>query len=85
MNSKQNNSSSSSSSSSNISNRNVAVGENLQHMIDNSTAMHYSNQMTIAQSMAQRPKNTMKAYAAKQAEWKVCIFEKDYLNIIKTN
>ncbi|KAG1489290.1 hypothetical protein G6F46_014508 [Rhizopus delemar] len=45
--------------------------ESVQRMVETSTAMHHSNQMVIAQSMIHRPVNTIKAYSAKQEEWKV--------------
>ncbi|KAG1056168.1 hypothetical protein G6F43_001912 [Rhizopus delemar] len=45
--------------------------ESVQRMAETSTAMHYSNQMVIVQSMVHRPVNTIKAYSAKQEEWKV--------------
>ncbi|GAA5798910.1 hypothetical protein HPULCUR_004317 [Helicostylum pulchrum] len=45
--------------------------EGTQRMVDNSSAMHRSNQMIIAQGMSYRPVNTIKAYTAKQEEWKV--------------
>ncbi|KAG1026566.1 hypothetical protein G6F43_014105 [Rhizopus delemar] len=44
--------------------------ESVQRMVETSTAMHHSNQMVIAQSMVHRPVNTIKAYSAKQEEWK---------------
>lgn len=47
--------------------------EGIRRMIDNNVAMHRSNQMVLAESMTQRPINTIKAYSSKQAEWKVCI------------
>jgi len=46
--------------------------QGIRRMIDNNVAMHRSNQMVLAESMIQRPINTIKAYSAKQAEWKVC-------------
>lgn len=48
-------------------------------MIDNNADMHYSNQMVLAQSMAHRPKNTVKAYSGKQDEWKVNTIKKNNL------
>lgn len=59
------------SSSNNISNNNAVIDEDVQRSIDNNADMLRSNQMVLAQYMAQRPKNTTKAYAAKQADWKV--------------
>lgn len=53
------------------SNINTVNDDNVQRMIDNSAAMHYSNQMTLAQNIAHRPKSTILAYKAKQEEWKV--------------
>ncbi|KAG1035365.1 hypothetical protein G6F43_013241 [Rhizopus delemar] len=47
-------------------------------MVETSTAMHYSNQMIIAQSMVHRPVNTIKAYSAKQEEWKVWCREQGF-------
>lgn len=46
--------------------------QGIRRMIDNNVAMHRSNQMVLAESMIQRPINTIKAYSAKQTEWKVC-------------
>lgn len=45
--------------------------EEVQSMIDTNTAMYRSNRMVLANSMANRPVNTIKAYTAKQNEWKV--------------
>ena len=47
--------------------------EGVQRMIDNNSAMYYSNQMIIAQNMTHQPVNTIKAYSAKQEEWKVIL------------
>ena len=56
-----------------INNRFTVNDEGVQRMIDNNSAMHYSNQMIIAQNMTHRPVNTIKAYSAKQEEWKVIL------------
>ncbi|KAI9255453.1 hypothetical protein EDC94DRAFT_678538 [Helicostylum pulchrum] len=42
--------------------------EGTQRMVDNSSAMHRSNQMIIAQGMSRRPVNTIKAHIAKLEE-----------------
>ncbi|GAA5798820.1 hypothetical protein HPULCUR_004226 [Helicostylum pulchrum] len=42
--------------------------EGTQRMVDNSSAMHRSNQMIIAQGMSHRPVNTIKAHIAKLEE-----------------
>ena len=47
--------------------------EGVQRMIDNNSAMYYSNQMIIAQNMTHQPVNTIKAYSAKQEELKVIL------------
>ena len=59
------------SSSNNISNNNAVIDEDVQRSIDNNADMLRSNQMVLAQYMAQRLKNTTKTYVAKQADWKV--------------
>ncbi|ORE19489.1 hypothetical protein BCV71DRAFT_283188 [Rhizopus microsporus] len=51
-------------------NNRLTVNDGVQRMIDNNSAMYYRNQMTIAQNMSHRPVNTIKAYSAKQKEWK---------------
>ena len=56
-----------------INNRFTVNDEGVQRMIDNNSAMHYSNQMIIAQNMTHRPVNAIKAYSAKQKEWKVIL------------
>ena len=56
-----------------INNRFTVNDEGVQRMIDNNSAMYYSNQMIIAQNMTHRPVNTIKAYSAKQEEWKVIL------------
>jgi uncharacterized protein YjgD (DUF1641 family) len=56
-----------------MNNRLTANDEGVQRMIDNNSAMYYSNQMIIAQNMTHRPVNTIKAYSAKQEEWKVIL------------
>ncbi|CEJ01298.1 hypothetical protein RMCBS344292_15330 [Rhizopus microsporus] len=53
-----------------MNNRLTVNDEGVQRMIDNNSAMYYSNQMIIAQNMTHRPVNTIKAYSAKQEEWK---------------
>ncbi|ORE18039.1 hypothetical protein BCV71DRAFT_264252 [Rhizopus microsporus] len=53
-----------------INNRFTVNDEGVQRMIDNNSAMYYSNQMIIAQNMTHQPVNTIKAYSAKQKEWK---------------
>ncbi|KAI8883165.1 hypothetical protein K501DRAFT_130705, partial [Backusella circina FSU 941] len=63
---------SSSSSSSTVNNQDI------QRMIDNNAAMHYSNQMILAESMTHRPVNTLKAYDAKQSKWKKWCSEKGF-------
>lgn len=52
-------------------NKRPRVNDNyLQRMLETNAAIKYSNQMIVAhQSMANRPVNTIKAYAAKQKEW----------------
>ncbi|OAD78032.1 hypothetical protein PHYBLDRAFT_141892 [Phycomyces blakesleeanus NRRL 1555(-)] len=42
----------------------------LQRMMDNRSAMHTRSQLVLAQNMELCPKNTSKAYAAKQEEWR---------------
>lgn len=55
--------------------------EGIQRMIEMSTAMHRSIQMVIAQSTLYLPVNTIKAYSARQEEWKSSIiaYAKDKL------
>ncbi|KAG1172738.1 hypothetical protein G6F70_006282 [Rhizopus microsporus] len=53
-----------------MNNRLTVNDESVQRMIDNNSAMYYSNQMIITQNMIHRPMNTIKAYSAKQEEWK---------------
>ncbi|KAG1202399.1 hypothetical protein G6F70_002297 [Rhizopus microsporus] len=62
-----------------INNRFTVNDEGVQRMIDNNSAMHYSNQMIIAQNMTHRPVNTIKAYSAKQKEWKLGYFLAEYV------
>ena len=56
-----------------INNRLIVNDEGAQRMIDNNSAMYYSNQMIIALNTTHRPVNTIKAYSAKQEEWKVIL------------
>ncbi|ORE15949.1 hypothetical protein BCV71DRAFT_272842 [Rhizopus microsporus] len=42
-------------------------------MIDNNSTMCYSNQMIITQNMIHQSVNTIKAYLAKQKEWKAIL------------
>ena len=56
-----------------MNNRLTVNDESVQRMIDNNSAMYYSNQMIITQNMIHRPMNTIKAYSAKQEEWKVIL------------
>jgi uncharacterized protein YjgD (DUF1641 family) len=56
-----------------MNNRLTANDEGVQRMIDNNSAMYYSNQMIITQNMTHRPVNTIKAYSAKQEEWKIIL------------
>ena len=60
-----------------INNRLIVNDEGAQRMIDNNSAMYYSNQMIITQNMIHRPMNTIKGCSAKQEEWKV-ILENNY-------
>ncbi|CEG80857.1 hypothetical protein RMATCC62417_15127 [Rhizopus microsporus] len=53
-----------------MSDRLTVNDEGVQRMADNNSAMYYSNQMIIAQNMTHRPASTIKAYSAKQEEWK---------------
>ncbi|PHZ15256.1 uncharacterized protein RHIMIDRAFT_234615 [Rhizopus microsporus ATCC 52813] len=48
-----------------MSDRLTVNDEGVQRMIDNDSAMYYSNQMIIAQNMTHRPVNTIKANSAK--------------------
>ncbi|ORE15343.1 hypothetical protein BCV71DRAFT_274055 [Rhizopus microsporus] len=59
-----------------INNRFTVNDEGVQRMIDNNSAMYYSNQMIIAQNMTHQPVNTIKAYSAKQKEWKIVTDQK---------
>ncbi|KAG1049061.1 hypothetical protein G6F43_008591 [Rhizopus delemar] len=52
--------------------------ESVQRMVETSTTMHQSNQMVITQNMVHRPVNTIKAYSAKQEEWKVWCREQGF-------
>ncbi|ORE10291.1 hypothetical protein BCV72DRAFT_302063 [Rhizopus microsporus var. microsporus] len=54
-----------------MNNRLTVNDEGVQRMVDNNLAVYYSNQMIITQNMTHRPVNTIKAYLAKQEEWKV--------------
>ncbi|KAG1197232.1 hypothetical protein G6F70_006787 [Rhizopus microsporus] len=62
-----------------INNRFTVNDEGVQRMIDNNSAMYYSNQMIIAQNMTHRPVNAIKAYSAKQKEWKLGYFLAEYV------
>ncbi|CEG75365.1 hypothetical protein RMATCC62417_10421 [Rhizopus microsporus] len=61
-----------------MNNRFTVNDEGVQRMIDNNSAMYYSNQMIIAQNMTHRPVNTIKAYSAKQEEWKKWCLEQRF-------
>ncbi|ORE21053.1 hypothetical protein BCV71DRAFT_253803 [Rhizopus microsporus] len=52
--------------------------EGVQRMIDNNSAMYYSNQMIIAQNMTHQPVNTIKVYSAKQEELKKWCLEQRF-------
>jgi hypothetical protein len=56
-----------------MNNRLTVNDEGVQRMIDKNSAMYYSNQIIITQDMTYRPVNTIKAYSAKQEEWKVIL------------
>jgi uncharacterized protein YjgD (DUF1641 family) len=56
-----------------MNNRLTVNDEGVQRMIDNNSAMYYSNHIIIAQNMTHRLVNTIKAYSAKQEEWKVIL------------
>ncbi|CEI93454.1 hypothetical protein RMCBS344292_07687 [Rhizopus microsporus] len=61
-----------------MNNRLTVNDEGVQRMIDNNSAMYYSNQMIIAQNMTHRPANTIKAYLTKQEEWKKWCLEQRF-------
>ena len=56
-----------------MNNRLTVNDESVPRMIDNNSAMYYSNQMIITQNMIHRPMNTIKGCSAKQEEWKVIL------------
>ena len=56
-----------------MNNRLTVNDEGVQRMTDNNSAMYYSNQMIIAQSMTNWPVNIIKAYSAKQEGWRVIL------------
>ncbi|KAG1169346.1 hypothetical protein G6F70_008498 [Rhizopus microsporus] len=62
-----------------MNNRLTVNDEGVQRMIDNNSAMYYSNQMIIAQNMTHQPVNTIKAYSAKQEELKLGYFLPEYV------
>ena len=45
-----------------MNNRLTVNDESVPRMIDNNSAMYYSNQMIIALNMTHQPVNTIKAY-----------------------
>ncbi|ORE00832.1 hypothetical protein BCV72DRAFT_310593 [Rhizopus microsporus var. microsporus] len=61
-----------------MNNRLTVNDEGVQRMIDNNSAMYYSNQMIIPQNMTHRPVNTIKAYSTKQEEWKKWCLEQRF-------
>ncbi|ORE10580.1 hypothetical protein BCV72DRAFT_332863 [Rhizopus microsporus var. microsporus] len=61
-----------------MNNRLAVNDEGAQRMIDNNSAMHYSNQMIIAKNMTHRSVNTIKTYSAKE-EWKLSYFLAEYV------
>ncbi|CEI87995.1 hypothetical protein RMCBS344292_02400 [Rhizopus microsporus] len=61
-----------------MNNRLTVNDEGAQRMIDNNSVMYYSNQMIIAQNMTHRPVDTIKAYSAKQEEWKKWCLEQRF-------
>ncbi|ORE07840.1 hypothetical protein BCV72DRAFT_249156 [Rhizopus microsporus var. microsporus] len=59
-----------------MSDRLTVNDEGVQRMIDNDSAMYYSNQMIIAQNMTHRPVNTIKANSAKFGDGEIVTDQK---------